>query len=369
MTTAFYHDECCLWHTTGEHMLFLPVGGPVQPPSGGGHAESPETKRRLKNLLEVSGLWPQLDVRSADPVTEADLARVHDARYLRDFRALSDAGGGELGYDSPFGRGSYEIACLSAGLAKRGLRDVWTRAVANAYILSRPPGHHCQRDRAMGFCLLANIPLALEALRAEFGPIRVAVVDWDVHHGNGTEAIYEDRADTLTISLHQEACFPVDTGGIGARGRGAGLGYNLNIPLIPGMGHQSYLDAFDILVEPALRAFAPQMIVIASGLDASPVDPLARMQATSDTFRLMTRRVKALADQMCGGRLALVHEGGYSELQVPFCGLAILEELTGRRTGVIDPLLDMAERQQPAPDVLAFQRSRLLAQADGLAGR
>jgi acetoin utilization deacetylase AcuC-like enzyme len=230
-------------------------------------------------------------------------------------------------------------------------------------VLSRPPGHHCLADQALGFCLLANIAIALEALRAEVGPVRVAVVDWDVHHGNGTEAFYYDRADTLTISLHQEACFPVDTGAAKDRGRGAGRGFNLNVPLLPGSGPQAYVDAFEVLVEPALRAFRPQMIVVASGLDANGVDPLARMLATSDTFRWMAGRVLALAEEMCGGRAVFVHEGGYSELAVPFCGLAIMEVLAGRRTGVIDPLLDLLERQQPPADMIAFQRARLEAQA------
>ncbi len=363
MPTAFYHDERCLWHSTGEQVLFLPVRGPLQPPSGAGHAESPETKRRLKNLLEVCGLWKQLDIRDAPPATETDLRRIHTDRYLTQFKALSDAGGGDAGYDSPFGHGSYEIARLSAGLAKRALHDVMTRAIDNAYVLSRPPGHHCLPDSSLGFCLLANIPIAIEAARAELGPMRVAVVDWDVHHGNGTQAIYEDRADTLTISLHQENCFPPGQGAAGERGRGAGLGANLNIPLLPGAGHQSYLDAFDLLVAPALRAFAPDLIVVASGLDANGVDPLARMLAHSDTFREMALRIKALAADLCGGRLLACHEGGYSEAVVPFCGLAVVESFSGLASGVIDPFLQILTDQQPPADMIAFQRARLARQA------
>lgn len=368
MTTAFYHDERCLWHTTGEHALIVPVGGHVQPPAGAGHAESPETKRRFKNLLEVSGLWKKLSVRDAPEVTMEDMLRVHTPDYLKLFKSVSDAGGGNAGHYSPFGRGSYEIAMVSAGLVKQGVDDVLTGAVTNGYVLSRPPGHHCLPDASMGFCLLANIPIALEAARAKHGPLRVAVVDWDVHHGNGTEAVFYDRDDTLTISLHQESCFPLDKGAAADRGAGKGLGYNLNIPLLPGGGHQAYLDAFDLLVAPALRAYKPDMIVVASGLDANGVDPLARMLAHAETFRAMATRIKALADDLCGGKLLCVHEGGYSELMVPFCGLAVVETLSGEKTGVVDPLHDIITAQQPPADMIAFQRARLEAQARALFG-
>ncbi len=362
MSTGFYHDERCMWHSTGEQALFLPISGYLQPMSGG-QSENPETKRRFRNLLEVSGLARQLDLRSADPATEEDLMRVHTADYLRRFKAMSDAGGGALAEDSPFGRGGYEIAAQSAGLVKRAVLDVLSGDLPNAYALSRPPGHHCLPDAAMGFCLLANIPVALEAARAVHGPLKVAVVDWDVHHGNGTQTIYYHRADTLTISLHQENCFPAFQGLISERGAGEGLGANLNIPLLPGSGHQAYMDAFDLLVEPALRAFKPDLIVVACGLDANGYDPLARMLATSATFRQMTARIKALAADLCGGRLVIAHEGGYSEAVVPFCAHAVVEELSGIRTDVDDPFLVFLEENQPPADMIAFQRARLEAQA------
>jgi acetoin utilization deacetylase AcuC-like enzyme len=364
MATAFYHDERCLWHSGGEQALFVPVGGYMQPPSATGFAEGPETKRRFKNLLEVSGLWSQLAVQTAAPSSTEDLLRIHTADYIEKLKSISDAGGGNIApHFAPFGQGSYEIACLSSGLAKKAVEDVLTGRTDNAYALSRPPGHHCLPDASMGFCLLANIPIALEAARAKYGPLRVAVVDWDVHHGNGTQTIFYDRADTLTISLHQENCFPEGYGGAEDRGTGAGHGANLNIPLLPGCGHQAYLDAFELLVTPTLRRFKPDLIVVASGYDASCVDPLARMMATSETFRQMARQMKALACDLCDGKLVVVHEGGYSDIYVPFCGLAVVEELSGIRSAVIDPLLAMSEAQQPPADLIAFQRARLQAQA------
>ena len=359
MTTGFCFDERTLWHTTGEAALFLKPGGWIQPPAAGGHAESPETKRRFKNLLDVSGLTRHLAVESAPEASEDALRRIHPAAYLTEFKRLSDAGGGQLGEETPFGQGAYEIAALSAGLAIHAMDRVLTGQWRNAYSLSRPPGHHCLPATPMGFCLMANIPIAIEEMRARHQVGKVAVIDWDVHHGNGTQAVYWDRADTLTISLHQTNCYPTHSGTPQERGEGAGQGANLNIPLLPGGGHQSYLTALDRIVLPALHRFRPDLIVVASGLDANALDPLARMLAHSDTYREMTRRLMQAADALCGGRLVMVHEGGYSEAYVPFCGQAILETLSGRRTQVIDPFLDFLMAQQPPPEFDALEDRRL----------
>ncbi|MDE2397613.1 MAG: class II histone deacetylase, partial [Burkholderiales bacterium] len=317
-TTAFFHDERCLWHSTaGLFALVVPVGGWVQPPAGAGLAESPESKRRFVSLMQVSGLAERVDLRSAPAASFEDLLRVHGRGYLEKFKALSDAGGGELGDFAPFGRGSYEIAALSAGLAAGAVDSVLAGRHRNAYALSRPPGHHCLPDRAMGFCMLSNIPIAIEAARAKHGLGRVAVIDWDVHHGNGTQAVYYERADTLTISLHQEGCFPPGYSGAEDRGAGAGLGHNLNIPLLPGGGDDAYRYAFERLVVPAVDRFEPELIVVASGFDANGVDPLARMQLHSETFRWMTAQTLALAERHAQGRVVIVHEGGYAESCVP----------------------------------------------------
>lgn len=359
MTTGFLFDERTLWHTTGEAALFLKPGGWIQPPAAGGHAESPETKRRFKNLLDVSGLTRHLAVDTAPEATEAALRRIHPASYLNEFKRLSDAGGGQLGEETPFGQGSFEIAALSAGLAIQAMDRVLTGHWQNAYSLSRPPGHHCLPATPMGFCLMANIPIAIEEMRARHSLGKVAVIDWDVHHGNGTQAIYWDRADTLTISLHQNACYPTNSGFATERGTGAGQGANINVPLLPGGGHNSYLTALDRIVLPALNRFKPDLIVVASGLDANALDPLARMLAHSETYRAMTGRLMQAADTLCQGRLVMVHEGGYSEAYVPFCGQAILETLSGQRTKVIDPFLDFIMAQQPPPEFDALEDRRL----------
>ncbi len=358
-STAFYWDERCFWHGGGNYVLTVPVGGLVQPLPGGGLPEGPEGKRRVKNLMDVTGLSAELECRSAPAATRADLARVHPDSYLDQFKALSDEGGGELGLRTPFGPGAFEIASLSAGLVTAAVRGVLAGDHPNAYALARPPGHHCLPDWPNGFCLLNNIAIAIEAARAAGLARRFAVLDWDVHHGNGTEAIYWEDGDVLTVSLHQDRNYPNDTGQIEARGAGAGLGANMNIPLPPGAGHDAYLYAMERLALPAIRDFAPEIIVVASGFDASGVDPLSRMLAGSDTFREMARATRALADEVCSGRLVLAHEGGYSDLHVPFCAHAVLEELSGSEIGAPDPLAARINAHQPDARMQAVFRDRI----------
>lgn len=359
LKTGFFWDERCFWHAGGNYAFTLPIGGLVQPLAAGGLPESPETKRRLKNLLDVTGLIHDLDAKPAPAATWDDLARVHPANFLRKFKELSDAGGGELGLRTPFAQGGFELAGLSAGLAKGALFDVLKGRVDNAYALSRPPGHHCLPDFPNGFCLLANIAIAVEAALAEGLTDRVAVLDWDVHHGNGTEAIFYDRDDVLTISLHQEHNYPLDTGAAEDRGVGAGEGYNMNIPLPPGGGHALYLDAVERLVLPALADFQPDVIIVACGYDAAAIDPLSRMLATAETFRAMTDMVMEAADDLCDGRLVQVHEGGYSEVYVPFCGHAVLQQMSGSDIAAPDPMAETFAQRQPS-DRLARMHSQFI---------
>jgi acetoin utilization deacetylase AcuC-like enzyme len=354
MTTGFFWDERSMWHAGGNYAFTLPIGGLVQPMAAGGLPESPETKRRLVNLMNVTGLMREMDVRTAPEATTEDLLRVHPKNYLDTFKQMSDNGGGELGLRVPFARGGYELAALSAGLSIAAVDAVLTRNVQNAYALSRPPGHHCLPDFPNGFCLMANIAIAIEAAKAKGLIGRVAVLDWDVHHGNGTEAIFYDRDDVLTISFHQEGNYPLDTGALADRGKGAGTGYNINLPLPAGAGHTAYLHAMDRVAVPAIRDFAPDIIIIACGYDASAVDPLARMLATADTYRQMTLKIKNLAAELCDGKLVLVHEGGYSEAYVPFCAHAAVEALSGSDIVAADPFGQTFISRQPGERLDAF---------------
>ncbi|MEO1562083.1 MAG: class II histone deacetylase [Pseudomonadota bacterium] len=352
--TGFFWDERCFWHSGGNYAFTQPVGGLVQPLASGGLPEDPETKRRLKNLMDVTGLTDELTVSSAPEATLDMLQRVHPAAYLTEFKKLSDAGGGELGLRTPFGKGGFEIAALSAGLVVEAARHVGQGKIRNAYALARPPGHHCLPDFPNGFCLLANIAIAAEELLATGLAQRIAIIDWDVHHGNGSEAIFYNRRNVLTLSVHQERNYPMDTGALEDRGEGDGEGANINTPLPPGAGHATYIDVMDRLILPALTRFQPDFIFVACGYDAAVIDPLSRMMATAETFAVMTEKVARFADQTCGGKLVLAHEGGYSEVYVPFCGHATLAALSGSSTEAPDPFAKTFQLRQPGGDMQAF---------------
>jgi len=359
MSTGFYWDERSMWHAGGNYAFTIPLGGLVQPLAAGGLPESPETKRRLKNLMDVTGLTQELSVATAPAVTTDQMEKVHDPKYLGAFKALSENQGGEIGHHAPFAKGGYDLAALSAGLATAAVQAVLDATHDNAYALSRPPGHHCRVDEPMGFCLLANIAIAIEAAKASRPDLRVAVLDWDVHHGNGTESIFYERSDVLTLSFHQEGNYPLDTGYLADRGTGGGEGFNLNLPLPAGAGHAAYLHAIDRVAIPAIEAFKPDLIIVACGYDAAAIDPLARMLATADTFRQMTLKIKELAQRLCDGKLVLVHEGGYSEVYVPFCGHAAIEALSGSDITAPDPMARALASRQPGPRLDAFLRGEI----------
>ena len=332
--TGFLFHELYMWHDTGSAALWYPAGLRVQPAQ---HAESAESKRRLRNLMEVAGILDDLTPVQPRPATREELLRVHTPEYVDKIVALSAERGGEAGEGTPFGHGSYEIACLAAGGTIAMVDAVLWGAVDNGYALVRPPGHHAEPDLGRGFCIFANVGVAIHHARQAHGIARAAVVDWDVHHGNGTQRIFYEDPDVLSISLHQDNWFPADSGHLHERGTGAGEGANINVPLPPGSGHDAYVGAFERVVAPALRRFRPELIVVASGFDGSIYDPLGRMMATSTTFRRLTRMMLELAEELTGGKLVLSHEGGYSEAYVPYCGLAVMEELSGIQSAVDDP--------------------------------
>jgi acetoin utilization deacetylase AcuC-like enzyme len=211
--------------------------------------------------------------------------------------------------------------------------------IDNAYALVRPPGHHAVADEGIGLCIFGNVAIAAQHLRVR-GLDRIAVVDWDVHHGNGTQEAFYGDPSILTISLHQANLQIGDTiGAVEERGEGEGEGYNLNVPLPPGSGRGAYMAAMERVVVPALRDFRPDFVLVASGLDANVFDPTARMMLFSDAYRDLTRALMDTAGELCQGRLVAAHEGGYSEQYSAFCGAAIVETLAGATSPVEDPML------------------------------
>src|SRR6185437_437120 len=201
---------------------------------------------------------------------------------------------------------------------------------------------HAVASMGMGYCLLNNV--AIEILHArQRGVPRVLILDRDVHHGNGTQAAFYDDPSLLFISLHQEDWYAIGMGGLDQRGAGAGIGATVNVPLPAGTGDRGYAAVMDRIVAPVARRLQPDLIVVSAGQDASMMDPLGRMLVSMAGFRAMGRRVRALADELCGGRLLLVQEGGYSEVYTPFSTLGALEGASGLITGTADPYLDQSE--------------------------
>jgi acetoin utilization deacetylase AcuC-like enzyme len=202
------------------------------------------------------------------------------------------------------------------------------------------------------------VPVAIENLRSRGLVRRVAIFDYDVHHGNGAQKIYWDDPDVLTISVHQDRLFPLDTGMRDERGGPDALGTNINVPLHAGAGDGAYWSVVERVVGPAMRAFSPELIVVSSGFDPSAFDPLGRMSVTSDGFRGIAERLLEIADEVCDGKIVFSHEGGYSPVHVPYCGLAVLEALSGVRTGVVDPF-DISVGSSPTKTVTDWQHEAI----------
>jgi acetoin utilization deacetylase AcuC-like enzyme len=340
MSTGFVFHERYLWHNTGRHAgpFGADASGYLEPDVR--HAENADGKRRIVSLLAVTGLLDELVRITPREATPDEVLAVHDRAYVERFHAESDHWGGDGGDGAtPFGKGSYEVALLSAGGVLAAVEAVLDGRVDNAFALVRPPGHHALADMGMGFCFFGNAAIAARVAQTRDDVERVAIVDWDVHHGNGTQAAFYDDPNVLTISLHQDGVFPPGSGPVDEVGEGAGTGFNLNVPLPAGSGNGAYAHALDEVVVPALEAFRPDLVIVASGLDASAMDPLGRMMLTPRGYGELTQTLLDAAARLCGGRLVVEHEGGYSPELVPFCALEIVEKLSGVTTDCRDTIL------------------------------
>jgi acetoin utilization deacetylase AcuC-like enzyme len=273
----------------------------------------PESARRLHaigdHLLSdpVLRTLPALPVREADP---AAVLGVHTDAHLRRIESAARGGGCWIDPDTYCTDRSHDIALRAAGAAVGAVDAVCAGAAANAFALIRPPGHHATRDRAMGFCLFNNAAVAARAAQRQHGLGRVAVVDIDVHHGNGTQDVFYDDPSVLYCSLHQWPLYP-GTGRSGETGEGAGAGATVNAPLPPGTTGEEWLAAFDSVIAPAVRAHRPELIVVSAGYDGHRADPLAHLGLETSTYAEVARRLTDLAAELAQGRTVWVLEGGY----------------------------------------------------------
>jgi acetoin utilization deacetylase AcuC-like enzyme len=333
--TGFIWHERFAWHDIGAGAGPLASGEWIEP--GEQMAEHPATKRRIRNLIDVAGLLDDLVEIKPQPASDEVLQRFHTPEYIAKVEKLSAEEGGWVGLAARVGRGSAQIARLAVGASIAGLESVLEGTVDNAYALVRPLGHHAIPGEGMGGCVYNNLVLAAMHARAAHGIQRIVILDWDVHHGNGAQLAFWTDPDVLTISIHQDNWFPPDSGHVEDRGEDAGYGANVNVPLPPGSGIGAYDEAFRRIVIPAIDHFAPEFIFVACGFDATAHDPMARQNLGTEIFRRMTEAIVVLADKHCNGRIVFSSEGGYHPGIVPFCGLAVIEALSGRRTEVTDP--------------------------------
>jgi acetoin utilization deacetylase AcuC-like enzyme len=314
-----------------------------------GHPERPE---RAQVMDAVAARWRSQggEVVAPREATHEQLERVHDPHYVRRISELRDRAVA-LDPDTYTSPESYEVALLAAGAAVDAVERAMSGSHTYTLALVRPPGHHAEEAHAMGFCLFNNVAVAAAHARHALGARRVAIVDYDVHHGNGTQHIFDRDPSVLYISTHQYPYYP-GTGAVREIGTGAGEGFTVNLPLESGSVDADFHHVFERVALPVLRQFAPDLILVSAGFDAHERDPLATMRATEGGFAAMTSALRHVADETCRGRLALVTEGGYDLKALE----ASLESVVHVLSGAADP------PKWPVPTV-ASSRGRASADA------
>ncbi len=292
--TGFVYDDIYLEHKTTPD-----------------HPERPERLVEIVKRLKAEGVYSELLKLKPAPADLDWIKTVHSPEYIERARRSCE---NDVGYldslDVPISARSYEAALLAAGGMLAAVDAVMEKKIANAFCAVRPPGHHALEDQAMGFCIFNNVAIGAKYLRKKYDLSKVLIVDWDVHHGNGTQAAFYDDPTVLYFSVHQYPFYP-GTGSRAERGSGKGSNYTINVPLPAGSGDSIYLDAFEEELQPAALDFSPDFVLISAGFDAHENDLLGQMGITAKGYARLTEIVNAIAQKCCQGRLVSILEGGY----------------------------------------------------------
>jgi acetoin utilization deacetylase AcuC-like enzyme/formylglycine-generating enzyme required for sulfatase activity len=289
------------------HSIFL------QHETGAGHPERPQRLEAIAQRLGLLGdqVDSPLQIVSPSPASMEWITAIHSSEYIeRAKRSCQDGSAYLDSLDTPVSAKSYEVAVMAVGGVLSAIDEVMAGKIRNAFCAIRPPGHHALRDRAMGFCMFNNVGIAARYIQGKYGLKKVLIVDWDVHHGNGTQDAFYDDPTVLYFSTHQYPFYP-GTGSAEERGQGQGTGYNINVPLSAGSGDEDYIRVFEEILEPRAMKFSPDFVLISAGFDAHEDDLLGGMNVTAEGFAEMTSIVMDIAEECCDGRIVSVLEGGY----------------------------------------------------------
>ena len=323
------------------------------------HPSGPVVARRTYKLLDSLGYLNAITSVAPRMGTSDDIELVHE-QSMREHVEHISLTGGDAGYGAPIIAGGEEIARLAIGGALEAVDAVVNGTVRNAFGLVRPPGHHATRNESLGFCVYNNIAIAARYAQEHHKLNRIVIIDWDVHHGNGTQDIFWDDESVLFVSLHQDNLFPLDWGKVEDCGEADARGTTVNIPLPAGSGNAAYLAAMKEIVLPIIEQFAPDMIMISAGQDASIQDPLGRMTVTVPAYREMTRMLRESAESICDGRMVVLQEGGYSNWYAPYCAVAVVEGMMSEPPHLVeDPFSPRGEVQPFTNSVGLDQRAAL----------
>ena len=325
----------------------------------------PERLERAEVMQVVASEFRQRggEVREPRPATEAELARVHDREYIS---LISETAGRATALDADTFTSpeSYDVALLAAGAAIECVEHVLGGSGRRALAMVRPPGHHAERNRAMGFCLFNSIAVAAAHARAR-GAARVAIVDYDVHHGNGTQWSFYDDPSVLFVSSHQYPYYP-GTGAATETGTGRGVGFTVNLPMEAGATDADYELAYNTIAFPVLRQFRPELILISAGFDALADDPLGGMRLTADQFARLTATMCAIAEESCNGRVVAISEGGYDLGGFASCLRAVIPVLNGETSPAGDRAPDVSAEAAQAKRSAPRGRATIEAVLPGL---